>query len=203
LKSLALANGLLSNVRVAVLDLRTLNGDRLSGPVNGVFGYAEMRRLEAIVDCGRQTIYTRTPGVRGGTSAMLKQYLIRQGFTHVPMHVDAQRHFEVVCAINGHPSKMVVDTASVFSCIHPRTAARAGIAPGLTRMSASAAGNRRAEIRAGRAKEFSVGNFNVAGGELAVVDVTFDTLGIEHLTFNSAIIDIEGLSLYLRHSSRR
>jgi predicted aspartyl protease len=202
-KSLALANGALTNVRVAVLNLSGLNGDQPQPHMDGVFGYAEMRRLGAVLDCAHQMLYMKPPSARGETSVQLQQYLVERGFTRVPMRLDSSRHFVVDCVINGHASKMTVDTASVFTCINPRTAAKAGVSSVLTSMNALGAGGRRAQVRSGRGKELSIGNFRVANADLVVVDVSFDTLGIEYLSFNSAVIDIEGASLYLRHSSKR
>jgi hypothetical protein len=131
LKNLVVANGAdLSGVRVAVLNLANLNEWRSRPHVDGVFGYPEMRRLSAVLDCAHQALYINSAGAKRDASAKLGQFLVARGFTRVPMQLDSKRHFEVNCAINGDRLKMTLDTGAVFTCINPRTAASAGVARG-------------------------------------------------------------------------
>jgi len=203
LKSLALPSGVLTNVRVAFLNLSNLNLNRTQAHIDGLFGYSEMRRLGAVLDCARQTLYLNPLGASGGATAKLRQYLVERGFTRIPMREDSEGHFEVDCKINGRISRMTVDTAAAFTCINQRTAAKAGMSAALTSLSAQGAGNRSASVSSGRAKEFTIGNFKITNAGLAVVNVSYDSLGIEHLSLNSAVIDIKGASLYLRHPGKR
>lgn len=202
LKNLVVANGAdLSGVRVAVLNLANLNEWRSRPHVDGVFGYPEMRRLSAVLDCAHQALYINSAGAKRDASAKLGQFLVARGFTRVPMQLDSKRHFEVNCAINGDRLKMTLDTGAVFTCINPQTAASAGVGARLTPLKAGAAGGLRAKFSAGRVKEFSIGNFKILNANLAVLNVADESLGMEELLLNFAVIDVQGMNLYLRHQA--
>jgi len=202
LKNLVVANGAdLTGVRVAVLNLGNLNEKRSRPHVDGVFGYPEMRRLGAVLDCAHQALYINSAGTKTHASVKLGQFLLARGFTRVPMELDSKRHFVVDCAINRRPVKMILDTAAVLTCINQRTAANAGVPLRLTSLNAGAAGGLEAKVSEGRVKEFSVGNFKIPNANVAVVNVSDDSLGIEHLLFSFAVIDVQGMNLYLRHQA--
>ena len=66
-------------------------------------------------------------------------------------------------------------------------------------------GGASARIRTGRVKQFAIGDFEIRDADISFVDLkkvdrpSANLLGIGELVSNSAIIDVGGLSLYLRH----
>jgi hypothetical protein len=60
-------------------------------------------------------------------------------------------------------------------------------------------------VRIGRVKQFAIGDFEIRDADISFVDLkkadqpSAHLLGIGELVVNSAIIDVGGLAMYLRH----
>jgi hypothetical protein len=67
------------------------------------------------------------------------------------------------------------------------------------------AGGANAPVRIGRVKQFAIGDFEIRDADISFVDLkkadqpSAQLLGIGELVVNSAIIDVGGLAMYLRH----
>jgi hypothetical protein len=125
--------------------------------------------------------------------------LKNRGFERVPMRVNSAMNPEVDCSINGISSSIVVETAAFSTIILDRIARRAGIHLAETGTFVEGVGKRKAALKSGVAKEFSVGNFRTHDQKLYAEEGAFGVLGIDYLRAHQAIIDCGGMSLYLRH----
>jgi predicted aspartyl protease len=229
-KRIAMGNCTVTNVPVAIADFSTFNRDR-SGPatgshisdskalahINGVLGANEMVKFGMIVDCTRQMLYIN-PNSRSLTvSQSLASFLASRGFTRVPMRLNANHHFDVEGALNGHSTRFIVDTGSANTLIDTQVAVKSGT--GVTALAgygAGGAGGLVGGVNRTGVKELAIGNFKLPNAEVVVAHVSKDillsnsaaqsnagVLGQEYLSSNFAVIDMGGMALYLRHPDSR
>ena len=173
--------------------------------VDGVLGSEEMRRIGAVLDCAEPALYYAPRGPRSDTSSKLATMLQSNGFTQVPVRLSSNHRLEVACSINGVPSTVIVDTGSLATCAEKSIGIKAGIIMKHTRTVLMGSGGASARVRTGRVKQFAIGDFEIRDANISFVDLknadhpSANLLGIGELVSNSAIIDVGGLSMYLRH----
>ncbi len=125
-KSIAMGNCVLTNVPVAIADLSGMNPERSAAAtgshisdskamahLNGVLGAREMLKFGMIMDCTRQMLYISPNGATSAASQSLANFLVTRGFTRIPMRVNANDHFDVEGALNGHASNFKLANAEV------------------------------------------------------------------------------------------
>jgi len=101
---------------------------------------------------------------------------------------------EVDAAINGHPTRLIVDTGSAMTLVSAPVAANTGT-------SLSSQLSFRGE-GIGYIKQLALGNLVVNNAEVTVFNVAkfvgAGLLGEEYLSWNFGIIDLGGMNLFLR-----
>ena len=229
-KSVAMGNCTVTNVPVAIADLSTFNRDR-SGPatgshisdskglahINGLLGTNEMVKFGMIIDCTRQMLYVNPNGRSPIVSQGIASFLSDRGFTRIPMRLNANDHFDVEGALNGHSTRFILDTGSANTLIDTQVAVKSGT--GVTALAgygADGAGGLVRGVNRTGVKDLTIGNFKLANAEVVVAHVSKDillsnstaesnagVLGEEYLSSNFAVIDVGGLALYLRHPDSR
>ena len=173
--------------------------------VDGVLGSDDMHRIGAVLDCAEPAIYYAPRGPRSDTSSKLAAMLQSNGFTQVPMRLTSDRRLEVACSIDGVPATIIVDTGSLATCVDKSIGIKAGIIMKRTRRVLIGSGGANARVSSGRVKRFAIGDFEIKDADISFVYVkkadhpSAHLLGIGELVSNSAIIDVGGLSMYLRH----
>jgi predicted aspartyl protease len=230
IKSLAMGNCVVTNVPVAITDLSGMNEDRSAAAtgshiadhkalsyLNGVLGAREMVKFGMIIDCTRQMLYINPNGASSAVSQNLASFLTGRGFTRIPMQLNANHHFDVEGALNGHGTRFLVDTGSVNTLIDTQVAVKSGT--GVTALAgygAGGAGNLVEGVNRTGVKELTIGNFKLANAEVVVAHVSGDVLlsksteesnagvlGQDYLATNFAVIEMGGKTLYLRHPDSR
>jgi predicted aspartyl protease len=177
--------------------------------VDGVVGSEDMHRIGAVLDCAEPALYYAPRGPRSETSSKLGTMLQSNGFTQVPMRLTSNHRLEVACSINGVPSTIIVDTGSLATCVEKSIGIKAGIIMKHTRTVLMGSGGASATVRTGRVKQFTIGDFKIRDADIGFVDLkkadhpSPNLLGIGELVSNSAIIDLGGLTMYLRHPQQR
>lgn len=229
-KSIAMGNCMVTNVPVAIADLSGMNpehntaatGSHLSDSktmshVNGVLGSREMVKFGMIIDCTRQMLYINPNGPSSAVSQSLASFLAGHGFTKIPMRLNANNHFDVEGALNGHATRLIVDTGSANTLIDTQVAVKSGTGvTALTGYGAGGAGNLVEGVNRTGVKELAIGNFKLTNAEVVVAHVSGDVLlsksteesnagvlGQDYLATNFAVIDMGGKTLYLRHPDSR
>src|SRR5438105_10190610 len=137
-KSIAMGNCMVTNVPVAIADLSGMNPERSGAAtgshisdskamahLNGVLGTREMVKFGMIIDCTRQLLYINPNGASSTVSQSLANFLVTRGFTRIPMRVNANAHFDVEGALNGHATRSIVDIASANTSIDTQVPVRA------------------------------------------------------------------------------
>jgi predicted aspartyl protease len=229
-KSIAMGNCTVTNVPVAITDLSGMNPDRGAAAtgshiadskamahLNGVLGAREMVKFGMIIDCTRQMLYINPNGASSAVSQSLAILLAGRGFSRIPMQLNANDHFEVEGALNGHTTRLIVDTGSANTLIDTQVAVKSGT--GVTALAgygAGGAGGLVEGVNRTGVKELAIGNFKLVNAEVAVAHVSGDillaksatesnagVLGQDYLSTNFAVIDMGGKALYLRHPDSR
>lgn len=210
--SLSMGNLSLTNIPVAISDQNAMNHFGGLRHMDGLFGASEMRKFGAVIDCARQMIYLRPAGSSAAISQQVASFLVGRGFTRVPMRVNANHHFEVDAAVNGHATSLIVDTGAGTTLLEKERAIQYGIMPTSLRMGSEAPNGKFEHLDSGIAKTLTVGAFQIANADVTLGDVSsailargadLGLLGQENLSWNFAVIDLAGLSLYLRHADKR
>jgi predicted aspartyl protease len=229
-KSIAMGNCMLTNVPVAIADLSGMNPERSAAAtgshisdskatahLSGVLGAREMVKFGMIIDCTRQMLHINPNGASSVVSQNLASFLTGRGFTRMPMRLNANDHFDVEGALNGHATRFIVDTGSANTLVDTQVAVKSGT--GVTALAgygAGGVGGLVEGVNRTRVKELGIGNFKLANAEVAVAHVSGDillsksaaesnagVLGQDYLSTNFAVIDMGGRALYLRHPDSR
>jgi predicted aspartyl protease len=173
--------------------------------VDGVFGSDDMHRIGAVLDCAAPALYYAPRGPSSDTSSKLAAMLQSNGFTQVPMRLTSNHRLEVACSIDSVPSTIVVDTGSLATCLDKSIGIKAGIIMKRTRRVLVGSGGASAPVSSGRVKQFAIGDFKIRDADISFVHLrkaehpSVHLLGVGELVSNSAIIDVSGLRMYLRH----
>ena len=137
--------------------------------INGLLGANEMIKFGMIIDCTRQMLYVNPNGRSPVVSQSLTSFLADRGFTRIPIRLNANHHFDVQGALNGHATRFIVDTGSANTLIDKQVAVRSGT--GMTAMAgvgAGGAGGLAEGINRTGVKELTIGNFKLADAEVAI-----------------------------------
>ena len=203
---------------VAIVDLSGMNPERSAAAtgshiadskalahLNGVLGVREMVKFGMIIDCTRQMLYINPNGASSSVSQNLASFLAGRGFTRISMRLNANDHFDVEGALNGHATRLIVDTGSANTLIDTQVAVKSGT--GVTALAGVSLSVGAGEI---------VGNFKLANAEVVIAHVSSDillsksaseanagVLGQDYLSTNFAVIDLGGRALYLRRPDSR
>jgi predicted aspartyl protease len=179
-------------------------------PIDGAVGIELLRSCGAVIDCGHQLLFMSSDEPNRGASDRLGAYLADRGFSRIPMRVRRRGGYEVSAAINGNPTRLIIDTGSSFTFINKDAGVRSGISPSPERLAYDLGGNRFERIDRGTARALSVGNFQMSDVDLNLAEISTAVLngaaglfGIDQLSFNYAVIDFGSDTLYLRHPDRR
>jgi predicted aspartyl protease len=203
LNTLAMGNCMFTNVPVAIADTSDMNNYSRLLHMDGLFGAYEMMKFGIVIDCARQMLYVSPRGPSSATSQKLAGFLTSRGFTRIPLHVTSDHHFDVEATLNGHPVRLVVDTGAGTTLLAKEAAIQAGVVPTPLPVRADMGDGRIHGLNGGRVRELAIGGFKVLDAEVDLGHLSdrfgAGLLGEEHLTFNFAVIDTVGLSLYLRH----
>src|SRR5437879_805442 len=228
-KSIALGNCVVTNVPVALADTSDMNADAPGAAIgthisavnrlphlNGLLGAREMTKFGMIIDCARQMLYINPNGPNTAVSQKLASFLSGRGFTRIPMRLDSGNHLEVPAVLNGHPTRLIVDTGAAVTTMDRRMASQAGVSIGASGFVEDAREGRVDRLGTGDIKDLTIGDFTIPRATVGVVNVSGEMLhsksaeesnagliGAEYLAWNFAVIDVGGMALYLRHPDSR
>jgi predicted aspartyl protease len=192
--SLAMGNCTFQNVPVRVAEQGDIN--RYARPhLDGLFGAHEMAKFGMVIDCSRQMLYVNPRGTSAAASQALASFLQGRGFVRVPMRFNSGHHLEVDAQVNIRAVKLIVDTGAFTTVIAAPIAEGAGAA-----MDSQMSDRGQGIARLG---ELSIGGFKVNNAEVFVENMDqmagSGLVGEDYLSLNFGVIDLGGMSLYLRH----
>src|SRR6476620_11632515 len=174
--------------------------------VDGVLGLDVLTRHKAGINCRTKLIFFKVDQSR---QMDLSSVASEEKFTRIPSRRERNGALTVPCSIRGQPARLFVDTGAFLTIFHEAFLKSVGIPMEATRISAHFAPGASRKISAGQINDFKIGNFKTRPGKFGVTALPNFTLrqgsarvsgilGMDTLYDRYAIIDLDGMNLFLK-----
>ncbi len=121
-------------------------------------------------------LYINPNGPSTAVSQNLVSLLSGRGFSRIPMRRNSTNHLEVPAVINGHPTRLIVDTGAAVTTLDKRMASQAGVSISGTRFVEDAGEGRVEQLATDDIKELTIGDFTIRKASVGVVNVSGEML---------------------------
>lgn len=183
----------------------TASGNR-DADVDGLLGLNILYRHKAVINCRTKLVFFKIDQAR---QTNLDAVAASENFTRVPLRREENGALTVQCFIQGQPAHMLVDTGSFLTTFNESFLKTLGLPLSPTRISAHFSRGVTRQMSAAAVNEFRIGNFKVPQKKFGVTALPHFTLhqagttiigilGIETLYDCHAILDLEGMNLFLK-----
>ena len=177
-----------------------------AGHVDGVIGLDILRRYKAAINCRTKLVFFKIDQAR---RINLSSIAASEKFTRIPIQREENGALTVPCSIRGQPARLLVDTGAFVTTLHEPFVRSLGITLEPTRISAQFARGGSKQISAAKINDLSIGAFRVPSEKFGVARLPnfalrqgysriAGILGMDTLYMRHAIIDLDGMSLFLR-----
>jgi predicted aspartyl protease len=177
-----------------------------SGHVDGVLGLDILLRHKAVINCRTKLVFFK---VDRGRQMNLGSIAASEKFTRVPMQREENGVLTVLCSIRGQPARLLVDTGAFVTTLHEAFVKSLGIASEPTRISAQFARGASKRINAAKINDLTIGGFKAPTEKFGVAALPnfalrqgnskiAGILGMDTLYICHAIIDLDGMNLFLK-----
>jgi len=175
-------------------------------PVDGVLGLDVLTRHKAVINCRTKLIFFKVDQSR---QMDLSSVASKEKFTRIPLRRERNGALTVPCSIRGQPARLFVDTGAFLTIFHEAFLKSVGIPMEATRISAHFAPGASRKISAGQINDLKIGNFKTPPAKFGVTALPNFTLrqgnarvsgilGMDTLYDRYAIIDLDGMNLFLK-----
>ena len=175
-------------------------------PVDGVLGLDVLTRHKAVINCRTKLIFFKVDQSR---QMDLSSVASKEKFTRIPLRKERNGALTVPCSIRGQPARLFVDTGAFLTIFHEAFLKSVGIPMEATRISAHFAPGASRKISAGQINDLKIGNFKTPPAKFGVTALPNFTLrqgnarvsgilGMDTLYDRYAIIDLDGMNLFLK-----
>jgi len=175
-------------------------------PVDGVLGLDVLTRHKAVINCRTKLIFFKVDQSR---QMDLSSVASEEKFTRIPLRRERNGALTVPCSIRGQPARLFVDTGAFLTIFHKAFLKSVGIPMEATRISAHFAPGASRKISAGQINDLKIGNFKTPSAKFGVTALPNFTLrqgsakvsgilGMDTLYDRYAIIDLDGMNLFLK-----
>jgi len=175
-------------------------------PVDGVLGLDVLTRHKAVINCRTKLIFFKVDQSR---QMDLSSVASEEKFTRIPLRKERNGALTVPCSIRGQPARLFVDTGAFLTIFHEAFLKSVGIPMEATRISAHFAPGASRKISAGQINDLKIGNFKTPPAKFGVTALPNFTLrqgnarvsgilGMDTLYDRYAIIDLDGMNLFLK-----
>jgi predicted aspartyl protease len=175
-------------------------------PVDGVLGLDVLTRHKAVINCRTKLIFFKVDQSR---QMDLSSVASEEKFTRIPLRRERNGALTVPCSIRGQPARLFVDTGAFLTIFHEAFLKSVGIPMEATRISAHFAPGASRKISAGQINDLKIGNFKTPPAKFGVAALPNFTLrqgsarvsgilGMDTLYDRYAIIDLDGMNLFLK-----
>ena len=177
-----------------------------TGHVEGVLGLDILLRHKAVINCRTKLAFFKVDQSRRINLASIAS---SEKFTRVPIQREENGALTVPCSLRGQPVRLLVDTGAFVTTLHEPFVKSLGIVPEPTRVSAQFARGAAKRIKAAKIADVNIGafkalpqkfgvaalpNFALQQGSAKIAGI----LGMDTLYICHAIIDLDGMSLFLK-----
>jgi predicted aspartyl protease len=179
---------------------------RGAGRLDGVLGLDILVRYKAVINCRTRLLFfkiDKAPRINLGAAA------VSEKFTRVPIQREETGALTVLCSIRGQPMRLLIDTGAFVTILHERFVRSLGLPIEPTRVSAQFGRGGSKRIDAARIDDLHIGAFKMRPDKLGVAPLPqfalqqgrskiAGILGMDTLYICHAIIDLDGMNLFLK-----
>jgi predicted aspartyl protease len=177
-----------------------------AGHIDGVLGLDILLRHKAVINCRTKLIFFNVDQAR---RMNLGSIAASEKFTRVPIQREENGALTALGSIRGQPARLLVDTGAFVTTLHQAFVKSLGIASEPTRISAQFGHGESKRISAAKIDDLNIGAFKVPPEKFGVAQLPnfalqqgssriAGILGMDTLYIHHAIIDLDGLSLFLK-----
>jgi len=185
---------------------RSLHAEAAIAGLDGVLGLDILLRYKALINCRTKLVFFK---VDQAQRISLGSVAASERFTRVPIKREETGALTVPCSIRGQPTRLLVDTGAFITILHEGFVKSLGLAAEPTRISAQFPGGGFKKITAAKIADLHVGAFKVPREKFGVAPLPqfalqqgsskiAGILGMDTLYICHAIIDLDGMNLFLK-----
>jgi predicted aspartyl protease len=177
-----------------------------SAHVDGVLGLDILSRYKAVINCRTKLVFFKTDQAR---QMHLSSVALAEKFARIPLRREESGALTVPCSVHGRPARLLVDTGAFITTFDEAFLKPLAIPLEATRVSAHFARGTERKISAGKINDLKIGDFKMPPAKLGVTALPnfalrqgtariSGILGIDTLYNYHAIIDLDGMNLFLK-----
>jgi predicted aspartyl protease len=177
-----------------------------AGRVDGVLGLDILLRHKALINCRTQLVFFK---VDQGYRVNLAPIAAAEKFTRVPIQLEENGALTVSCSIRGQPARLLVDTGAFVTALHEPFVKSLALVPEATRISAQFGRGPWKRLSAAKINDLRIGAFKAPSEKFGVGLLPqfalqegnsriAGILGMDTLYICHAIIDLDGMNLFLK-----
>jgi predicted aspartyl protease len=177
-----------------------------NGHVDGILGLQVLLRHNAVINCRTRVVFFETDQSR---HMNLSGVASSEKFTRVPIHREASGALTVPCTIHGRPGRLLIDTGAFVTTFPDSFFKSLGISSEPTRISARFPTGTTQRVNAAQINDLKIGGFKVPSAKFGVAALPrfallqggtkiSGILGMDTLYICHAIIDLDGMNLFLK-----
>jgi predicted aspartyl protease len=174
--------------------------------VDGILGLEILLRHKAVINCRTRLVFFKVDQSR---RMNLSAVASSEKFTRVPLRREASGALTVPCSIHGQSGRLVVDTGAFVTTFPDTFFKWLGISSEPTRVSAHFPTGTTRQVSAAQINDLKIGNFKVPPSKFGVAALPrfalrqggtkiSGILGMDTLFIRHAIIDLDGMNLFLK-----
>ena len=182
------------------------SSDAANAAFDGVLGLDILFRHKALINCRTKLVFFKIDQAR---RINLGSVAASEKFTRVPIQREETGALTVPCLIRGQPTRLLVDTGAFVTILHEGFVKSLGLAVEPTRISAHFGRGASKRISAAKLDGLNIGAFKAPLEKFGVAPLPqfalqqgsskiAGILGMDTLYIYHAIIDLDGMSLFLK-----
>ena len=173
---------------------------------DGVLGLEILFRHKALINCRTKLVFFKIDQAR---RINLGSVAASEKFTRVPIQREETGALTVPCSIRGQPTRLLVDTGAFVTILHEDFVKSIGLVAEPTRISAQFGRGVSKRVSAAKMNDLNIGAFKAPPEKIGVAPLPqfalqqgrskiAGILGMDTLYIYHAIIDLDGMNLFLK-----
>ena len=174
--------------------------------IDGVLGLDILSRYKAVINCRTKLVFFKVDQAR---QMQLSSVASTEKFVKIPLRREESGALTVPCSVHGQPARLLVDTGAFITIFQEAFLKSVAIPLEATRVSAHFPRGVARNVRAGQIDDLRIGGFKTPPAKFGVTALPNFTLlrgsariggilGIDTLYNCHAIIDFDGMNLFLK-----
>jgi len=185
---------------------RSSHADAATAAFDGVLGLDILFRHKALINCRTKLVFFK---VDQAQRINLGSVAASEKFIRVPIRREETGALTVPCSIRGQPTRLLIDSGAFVTILHEGFVKSIGLAEEPTRISAQFGHGAAKRIKAAKIDDLHIGAFKMSPEKFGVAPLPqfalqqgsskiAGILGMDTLYICHAIIDLDGMGLFLK-----